>query len=152
LAVRYRPGLRAGSLCIVLSLVVAAVSCNSSRFSVDVSDIWPGRSLPSDASAIGMIHRGGDFCAHSVVRGGVTFSVDVVCGATTIVYLQTQDRGFRTPEGLVVGGNLARARSISRFDSEDHCAIKLSSGWVAKASRTNAATGCAQTIEYFEVP
>ena len=115
----------------------------------------PGAPMPSDASPVAVVHRGGDLCSHSVRRGGVEYNFDVACGASTILYVQTLDRAFRSPEGLSIGEPLRKALAIpgSIMLKDQGCGVLLPSGWVAHSNqeRQPPCNGLLETpIIYFD--
>ena len=72
----------------------------------------------------------------SISVNGIEFSFDSECGRNRVVYIQTNDKRFRTPEGIGVGVSLANALKLkgSRLlkDDYDSCGVVLRSGWIAR--------------------
>ena len=97
----------------------------------------PGVHIPAGASEMATIHAGGRLCTHWIEVAGVKYNFDVECGKSTVVYVQTKDPRFRTPEGISVGQALRDAAStpdaaFKRID--DRCGVQLLSGWVARVA------------------
>jgi hypothetical protein len=92
----------------------------------------PGDPLPERRGGwIFSAHRGGDFCAATFAAGGINYSIDIECGKSTIIYVQTRDPKFMTPEHLSVGQTLggAIAKGGRFVEGDSHCVVLLPSGW-----------------------
>lgn len=107
----------------------------------------PGDRLPPNASPVAVVHRGGDLCIHGVMANGIRFSVDVECGREVIVFVQTEDEKFVTPEGVRVGQTLRDAvRAGGQVAADDgECRVKLPSGWDARPS-PGSETKCGERL------
>jgi hypothetical protein len=142
--------------------VVLSLSCGSSKpTSDDIRAPRPGDGVPSNASHVFSVHRGGDLCAGSVIVRTVEYNFDVECGHNTIVYVQTLDPHFVAPEGVKIRDSLRAA--VSRGGTllaTEECGVKLPSGWIARppmgaVTRGSSRTSCAELLDeeiaYFDM-
>jgi len=116
--------------------------------------------MPAGASGTGIVHSGRGLCSHTVEVSKVEYNFDVRCGQTTVVYVQTMDGDFQTPEGVSIGQLLRDAlktnrASLERIDGQ--CGVALSSGWIARAApATTRGSECDslldEPISYFDTP
>jgi hypothetical protein len=114
----------------------ACLPISHSIRSVSIGPLALGRPIPKSANPLGIAHKGGLLCMQSISVNGVEFSFDSECGRNRVVYIQTDDAQFRTPEGIGVGVSLANALKLkgSRIfkDEYDSCGVVLKSGWIAR--------------------
>jgi hypothetical protein len=123
--------------CLLGMLVLGCSHITQRQRQGDVAGKVPrlGESMPAGASVVAVEHKGRQLCTHWIRAGGVRYNFDVSCGASIVVYVQTDDPHFRTPEGIAVGDLFRKARSIngSMMDVIDGtCGIALPSGWIAR--------------------
>jgi hypothetical protein len=101
----------------------------------------PGQLLPPETDPVELVHRGGELCSHELVLQGVKFNLDVECGRNVILYVQTFDPMFVTPEGLSMGATLRDAVGEGgSLLAGDECGVLLPSGWIARP-RTDPTAG-----------
>lgn len=116
-----------------------------------------GFPMPPGSSSVAVVHKGGTLCSHWVESHGVKYSFDVQCGSTAVVFVETSDPKFRSPEGIAVGDKLSKALSVvgstvGVFD--ESCGVSLRSGWIARSASPSTRDDCADVlndlIERFE--
>lgn len=121
----------------------------------------PGQPIPSGASALFEVHKGGELCSGSVRARGIRFNFDVHCGDNKVIYVQTMDPKFVTTGGLSVGATLGDAVEAGGILLQnDRCGVLLPSGWTARpeigvSSQSAGTQGCGgdlrnQHIAYFD--
>ncbi len=125
-----------------LVLFGIALICNAclpfsrSIRSVSVGPLALGGPIPRSANPLGITHKGGLLCSQAISISGIDFNFDSECGHDRVVYIQTHDARFRTPEGISVGVSLANALKLkgSRLlkDDYDSCGVVLRTGWIAR--------------------
>jgi len=94
-----------------------------------------GAPMPAGASATGIVHKGRLLCNHEVEAGGVQYCFDVVCATSIVVYVQTRDPRFKSPEGIVIGFPLERAMAVPHASPgmiDGSWGVSLPSGWIAR--------------------
>jgi hypothetical protein len=100
--------------------------------------VWPIEPTPGQPVSVGgqpelyWVHRV-DLCAFSVVFNDVQYSIDVSCQNKDIVlYVQTSDKKFRSPEGLSTASNMRVALDVGgTLLLGNKCEVRLPSGWTA---------------------
>lgn len=147
----YRVGLS-----FLLSIFSLNVACATARRQSSGQVPWPGREAPREASSIATTHRGGDLCTRWVSVNHVKYNFDTACGGNIVLYVQTLDKNFRSPEGLAIGRTLREAVGAGgtvREDRSDHdCGVTLPSGWIARPemglnTRSTTVTPCTQLLD-----
>lgn len=136
----------------------AAAGSYGNRATAVSSVPQPGATMPMGASSTGLIHSGRRLCAYSTEVSDVKYDFDVRCGETVVVYVQTRDGDFRTPEGISTGHSLRDALTATGSSLEEiggECGVLLSSGWIARPEpelRTEAACDALleESIVYFD--
>jgi hypothetical protein len=102
---------------------------------VSIGPLVLGSPIPKSANALGIAHKGGLLCMQSISINGVNFNFDSECGRNRVVYIQTLDARFFTPEGIGIGVSLGNALKLqgSRLLQDDYnsCGVVLRSGWIA---------------------
>ena len=103
---------------------------------------WPGQEAPRTASTISIVHRGRDLCSRSVTIKDIEYNFDTACSGNTVLYVQTLDKKFISPEGLTIGRTLREAVSVggALCESSD-CGVTLPSGWIARPQMGRATRG-----------
>jgi len=138
-------------------LVISFLACNAAcvtphRHSPGVIP-WPGLKAPQSASTISIVHRGGDLCSRWVTVNDVEYNFDTACGGNTVLYVQTLDRKFVSPEGLTIGRSLREAVSAGGTLREGNdCGVTLPSGWIARpqmgrTTQGSTVTPCSEVLE-----
>ena len=129
--------------------------------------IWPIEPTPGQPVPFGgkpqlyWVHRGGDFCAYSVVFNDVRYSIDVSCqNQDVVLYVQTNDPDFRSPEGLSTKSDIQAALDNGgTLLLGTECEVLLPSGWTARPDidlpqYANKIEECSKVlgerIEYFD--
>jgi hypothetical protein len=128
----------------MLGILGIALLCNSclpfshSIRSVSVGPLALGNRIPKDADPLRIAHKGGLLCSQHIAINGVDYSFDSECDGDRVVYIQTLDSRFRTPEGIGVGVPLGEALKIrgSKLlkDDVNSCGVILKSGWIARVN------------------
>jgi hypothetical protein len=114
---------------------------------------WPGQKVPRAASVLVSVHKGGELCSRTITVNKIEYNFDTACGANVILYVQTLDRKFVSPEGLAVGRALREAVKAGGTVREDSdCGVTLHSGWIARPSmgrttRGTAVTPCSEILD-----
>jgi len=138
-------------------LVIAFLACNAAcvspyRQSPGVIP-WPGQEAPRSASTISIVHRGRDLCSRSVTVNNVEYNFDTACGGNAVLYAQTMDEKFVSPEGLTIGRTLREAVSAGGTLREGNdCGVTLPSGWIARpqmgrTTRDSTVTPCSEVLD-----
>jgi hypothetical protein len=99
----------------------------------------PGQCMPQAVRGyVYTAHRGGDFCATTVVYQGLVYDIDVACDADIVTFVHAFDSRFRT-DGLSPSSTLRdafRAGGVLMPETmPDRCEIALPSGWTAVFDR-----------------
>ena len=123
--------------CLLWMLVLGCSHITQGQRQGDVAGKVPhvGESMPAGASVAAVEHKGRQLCTHWIRASGVRYNFDVSCGASIVVYAQTDYPHFRTPEGIAVGDLCGKALFIngSMMDVIDGtCGVALPSGWIAR--------------------
>lgn len=121
---------------LLLAACIVATACFSvigEREAARGSEPSLGSPAPEGSSALSIAHKGGELCSRFVVANGVEYNFDVECGKNTVLYIQTLDPKFSTPEGLAVGMKVEDAlRAGGKLTSADGCGVRLPSDWIAR--------------------
>jgi len=99
-----------------------------------------GEPLPSTSETVTWtVHKGRERCASSFEYSGIECSIDVDCASGRVVYIETRDPDFVTPDGIRVGASvddLVGVGAVLEADSSslvgprsDDRAYVLPSGW-----------------------
>jgi hypothetical protein len=100
-----------------------------------------------------MVHRGRDLCARWVTVNKVEYNFDTACGGNTVLYAQTLDKKFVSPEGLTIGRTLREAVNAGGTLREGNdCGVTLPSGWIARpqmgrTTRGSTVTPCSEVLD-----
>jgi hypothetical protein len=107
-----------------------------------------------------MVHKGRDLCSRWVTVNKVEDNFDTACDGNTVLYAQTLDKNFVSPEGLSIGRTLRQAVSAGGTLREGNdCGVTLPSGWIARpqmgrTTRGSTVTPCSEALDdeisYFE--
>jgi hypothetical protein len=117
---------------------------------------WPGQKVPRGASVVAVVHRGGDLCSRTITVNKIQYNFDTACGANVILYVQTLDKKFLSPEGLRVGRTLREAVNAGGTVREDEkngdCGVALPSGWIARpqlgrTTQGKTVTPCSEILD-----
>jgi len=114
---------------------------------------WPGQEAPQSASILSVVHRGRDLCTRSVAVNNVEYNFDTTCGGNIVLYAQTLDKKFISPEGLTIGSTLREAVSAGGTLREGNdCGVTLPSGWIARpqmgrTTRGSTRTPCSEVLD-----
>jgi hypothetical protein len=119
---------------VALVIIVGCRSSSPAPAEVTRRVPWPGQPMPKSASQISWVHASGRLCGHDLKVAGIRFNLDVEWGHNTVVYLQTLDPRFRTPEGLSLSNRLRDALAAGgTLAPGEGCGVLLPSGWVARS-------------------
>jgi hypothetical protein len=105
------------------------------------------------ARAVAFVHKGDDRCSHSVTISNVEYNFDTACGGNVVLYVQTLDKRFVSPEGITIGWTLREAVMLGGTVREgDGCGVTLPSQWIARPPRGVNARGttvvpCSQLLD-----
>lgn len=94
---------------------------------------WPGQKAPPISRSVAFVHKGVDLCSHSVTVNNVEYNFDTACGGDVVLYVQTVDKRFISPEGITIGWTLreaVKAGGILRTGND--CGVTLPSQWIAR--------------------
>jgi hypothetical protein len=85
------------------------------------------------ARAVAFAHKGGDLCSHSVTVSNVEYNFDTACDGDVVLYVQTLDKRFISPEGISIGWTLREAVMAGGTVREGNdCGVTLPSHWIAR--------------------
>lgn len=132
---QYWPTLTIVSACLLVAFCSEGCSGLAARNPSARVEPTIGAPMPVGSSTAGVVHKGGLLCRHTVEARNVNYEFDAVCKTSIVVYLQTRDLRFRTPEGVAIGSSLGDALKIpnAKLGMIDHdCGVALPSGWVAR--------------------
>jgi hypothetical protein len=139
---------------VCVTLLVIAVSCTTANDDYRVLSTFslrPGAHLEdavgASVSPIATVHKGRTRCAHKVMVGEVSFSVDVRCGTTRILSIRTSDPKFTTAEGIGIGHDIEAARKVAGARLLSDGDVQLPSGWVV-----HAGSSAPPSVIYFTSP
>lgn len=138
---------------LAISFLAFSVACATPHRQLSGVIPWPGQEAPHSASIISVVHRGRDLCARSVTVNDVKYNFDTACGGNVILYTQTLDKKFVSPEGLTIGRTLREAVSAGGTLREGNdCGVTLRSGWIARpqigrTTQGSAATPCSEVLD-----
>jgi hypothetical protein len=115
---------------------------------------WPGQKVPRGASTLAFVHRGGDLCSRTITVNKIEYNFDTACGANVILYVQTSDKKFISPEGLAVGRTLREAVNAGGtvLEEGEDCGVTLPSGWIARprlgrTTQGQTVTPCSEILD-----
>jgi hypothetical protein len=114
---------------------------------------WPGQKAPPMAHAVAFAPKGGDLCSHSVTVSNVEYNFDTACGGNVVLYVQTFDKRFVSPEGITIGWTLREAVMAGGTVREGKdCGVTLPSQWIARPpmgvnARGTAVVPCSQLLD-----
>jgi hypothetical protein len=103
--------------------------------------------------AVAFVHRGGDLCSHSVTVNNVEYNFDTACGGDVVLYVQTVDKRFISPEGITIGWTLREAVMAGGTVREGKdCGVTLPSQWIARPpmgvnARGTTVVPCSQLLD-----
>jgi hypothetical protein len=145
---------------VTISFLAFNVACATPHRQVSGVIPWPGQEAPRSANMLSVVHGGRDLCSRSVTVNDVEYNFDTACGGNVVLYAQTLDKKFVSPEGLTIGRTLRDAVSAGGTLREDNdCGVTLPSGWIARpqmgrTTRGSTVTPCSEVlndeISYFD--
>jgi hypothetical protein len=138
---------------VAIFLLVFNVACATPHRRLSGVIPWPGQEAPRSANIVSVVHGGRDLCSRSVTVNDVEYNFDTACGGNVVLYAQTLDKKFVSPEGLSIGRALREAVGAGGTLREDNdCGVTLPSGWIARpqmgrTTQGSTVTPCSEVLE-----
>ncbi|MEA2603916.1 MAG: hypothetical protein QOF89_4908 [Acidobacteriota bacterium] len=117
----------------LLSLLALSMACTTAYRQTSKPFPWPGQKAPPFSRKAAFVRKGDDLCSHSVTVSNIEYNFDTSCDGNVVLYVQTFDKQFISPEGISIGWTLREAvmaGGILRTGKD--CGVNLPSHWIAR--------------------